>query len=462
MDERNEERLEALLTWASRPVDGASLALFRIAFGIVGAVGAGRFLLYDWVDRFFVKPDFFFKYWGFGWVEVLPAEQMTWAFAALVVLGLAVAAGALYRLSLAAFLAIFTYVELLDVTNYLNHYYLVSLVGVLLLFLPAHRVWSVDGWLVRRRGRPWPHHVPNLAVWVLRAQVGTVYFFAGLAKMQPDWLVHAQPMNIWMSARVDTPVVGPLLDEWWVAAAMSWAGFLYDTTIPIWLSWRKTRLPAFIVLCVFHGFTGVLFNIGMFPWIMTGLALIFFEPGWPRRFFGKCLPEKRRVAHSGFALKLGMLAAVGWFAVQWALPLRHWVYPGDVLWNEQGMRWSWKVMVREKNGSVMYRVKSDAWQGERYVSPSRYLTDHQEREMSGQPDLILQLAHVIGRDLESEGKGDVEVRVDAVASLNGRRPAPLIDPEVDLMRIDDGIGFADWIAPKPADDPIRLESMSGQ
>lgn len=454
------DEVENLLARAARPVDGASLAIFRIVFGLVGAIGAGRFLLYGWVEQFFVKPDFFFKYWGFGWVDVLPPEQMTWAFAALVVLGLMISVGLFYRASVVTFVVLFTYVELIDVTNYLNHYYLVSLAGILLAFVPAHRVWSIDAWRARRAGRSWTSHVPNLAVWVLRAQVGTVYFFAGLAKLQSDWLLHAQPLNIWLSARVDTPIIGAFLDDWWVAMAMGWAGFLYDTTIPIWLSWRKTRLPAFIVLCVFHFFTGVFFNIGMFPWIMTGFALVFFEPSWPRRFFGKSLAESRSVSRAGPLLKIAIVAAGAWFLVQFTLPLRHFAYPGDVLWNEQGMRWSWKVMVREKNGSVTYRVKSSGWDGERYVYPSKYLTDHQEREMSGQPDLILQLAHRVGRDFEAKGLRDVEVRVDAFASLNGRAPARLIEPDADLMEIDDGVGFADWITSFPEGDPIRLESMS--
>ncbi len=457
-----EERLENLLAWAARPVDGASLAVFRIVFGLVGAIGAGRFLAYGWVDRFFVKPDYFFTYWGFDWVRVMSPEAMTWAFVALVVLGLMIAAGAFYRLSVAAFLVLFTYVELIDVTNYLNHYYLVSLVGVLLLFLPANRVWSFDGWLAKRRGRPRVLHVPNIAVWVARLQIGTVYFFAGLAKLQSDWLIHAQPLNIWMSSRVDTPVIGPFLEEWWVALAMGWAGFLYDTTIPIWLSWRKTRFPAFVVLCIFHAFTGLFFTIGMFPWIMTGFALVFFEPGWPRKFFGKGLPEHRTVARTDLSFKIGLGLAAAWFLVQFTLPLRHFVYPGDVLWNEQGMRWSWKVMVREKNGSVTYRVRSDAWKGERYVSPSKYLTDHQEREMSGQPDLILQLAHSIGEEFRSKGHKNVQVRVDAHASLNGRAPARLIDPDVDLLQVRDGVGFADWITPAPTADPIRLQPMDSQ
>src|SRR5690606_22583736 len=90
------------------------------------------------------------------------------------------------------------------------------------------------------------------------------------------------------------------------------------------------------------------------------------------------------------------------------------------------------------------------------VGPMRYLTWRQANEMTGQPDLILQLAHHIAGDFERRGLGPVEVRVDALVSLNGRPPSPLIDPEVDLARVQDGLGPADWILPRRDDPPFRV------
>ncbi|MGB5680721.1 MAG: HTTM domain-containing protein, partial [Polyangiales bacterium] len=136
------------------------------------------------------------------------------------------------------------------------------------------------------------------------------------------------------------------------------------------------------------------------------------------------------------------------------MPLRAYLYPGDVLWHEQGMRYSWRVMVREKNGSIRYRVRWRGAEREVQVPPSRYLTSHQEREMSGQPDLILQLARRIAGDYESLGHEDVEVRVDALVSLNGRRAAPIIDPDADLAHEPDTLAVMHWIAPSPPGEPL--------
>ena len=120
------------------------------------------------------------------------------------------------------------------------------------------------------------------------------------------------------------------------------------------------------------------------------------------------------------------------------------------------MRWAWKVKVRAKNGAVSYRVKLADGRSQ-IVSPRRYLTDYQQREMSGQPDLILQLAHHIGNEYNLRGQGPVRVYADARVSLNGRAAAVLIEPDVDLMRVRDGVGVASWITPAPSSVPIRLD-----
>jgi hypothetical protein len=106
------------------------------------------------------------------------------------------------------------------------------------------------------------------------------------------------------------------------------------------------------------------------------------------------------------------------------------------------MRFAWKVMVREKHGSVTFHVRDPATGRRVEVPPRRYLTAKQEREMAAQPDLILALARHIARDL-----GGVEVRAEAWVSLNGRPPRLLVDPDVDLARARDGLAPKPWILP---------------
>ncbi len=445
--------LDRLARALARPTDVAALVAFRAMFGCLCALSAARFFFFDWIDRFFVTPTFAFKYFGFAWVPIWPPGGMRLHLAALTLLGLAVAAGALYRVTAPLLFVAFTHLQLMDASLYLNHYYLVSLLSLLLVFLPLGRAGSVDAWL-------WPERrlrsFPAWCTYLLRFQIGLVYVFAAFAKLSTDWLVHAQPLNIWLHARTEMPLLGRLFHRFHFALALSWVGLLYDATIVGWLSWPKSRPFAYAVVLVFHTLTHLLFNIGMFPFIMSACALVFFGPSWPRRL----LPSSARVAPSPLPghrpLRRGTLAVLlAWCLLHVAFPLRHYLYPGNVLWNEDGMRWSWKVKVHEKNGAVTYFVTLP--NGRRHVVlPSRYLADYQEREMSGQPDLILQLAHHIAADYDARGYGPVEVRAEAIVALNGRPAAALIDPSVDLARVRDSLAPAHYVLPLPDAPPRRL------
>jgi vitamin K-dependent gamma-carboxylase len=473
--------IEPALRRAFEPIDAAWLAALRVLFGLAMAFSTLRFIAYGWIDRFFVAPAFHFKYWGFTWVEPLSGAGMHQLFWALTALALCVALGLCFRLSALLFALGFAYLQLIDVTTYLNHYYLAALLALLLALSPAGRAYSIDAWL---RPSLAQRSVPAGVLWLFRFQVGLVYTCAGLAKATPDWLLHAQPLRIWLNARGDLPLLGPLLTQPFAAPLMSWAGFLFDATIAWWLLARRTRPWAFAAVIAFHVLTRALFPIGMFPVIMVLAALVFFSPSWPRVALGwlarlagmglvpalastpvaidrdasRLLPQARAGAASGGQRVLAGIA-LAYCALQLALPLRTFAYGPGVSWHEQGMRWSWRVMVREKNGSVTFIVRDKRTGRSLHVAPRRYLTALQEREMAGQPDLILQLAHHIHADFTARLRGDVEVRVDALVSLNGRRMRALIDPNVDLSAVRDGLAPASWITAAPAEPPPRIRPI---
>ncbi len=463
------QHLRRLRSSLTTPRDIAALAVFRMAFGAIVTISAVRFLAFGWAHDLLVAPRIHFSYWGFGWLPSPSASVTYGLFVAMGLLGALVSLGLCYRPAMGLLFVVFTYLQLVDVTTYLNHYYLVSLLAALLFFIPAHRALSLDA-----RLRP-PLRARSLPAWctyLLRFQIAVVYLNAGLAKATSDWLLHAQPLNLWLSARTGIPLIGPILDQPAVAFLAAWAGFLFDTTIAWFLLWRRSRPFAYLAVLGFHLMTHLLFpTIGMFPVIMVVAALVFFEPDWPRRIVARArhllhrplaTPEPateplRRLG--GRWASVGAVAAGLFVATQVAMPLRAHLYGGNVHWHEQGMRFSWRVMVRAKNGSVTFLVRDPRTGRTFSVYPKRYLTPVQEREMSGQPDLILQLAHHIARDFAAMGYAGVEVRADAYASLNGRPAARLVDPGTDLARERDGLGPKPWITPAPAGAPPHLRPI---
>ena len=399
------------------PIDAASLALFRVLFGLVMAASMARFIALGWVEEFYVRPTFHFTWAPFPWVQPLPAPLMHLLFVALVVFAIGIAVGYHYRASTALFFAGFTYVELIDKTTYLNHYYLVTLLTGLLLIVPAHRVWSIDA--VRRpTGRS---TVPAWTVNALRFQVAIVYVFAGLAKINTDWLLEAQPLRIWLAARSDVPVIGAFLGEPWVPYAFSWMGAAYDLGIVFLLLWRRTRLVAYVLVIAFHVMTALLFPIGMFPWIMIVATLIFLPVR--RRHLSTVTPRRPRLLVPALAI---------YALIQVVVPLRAY-WPGtDPEWTGRGFNYAWRVMIAEKAGVTEFIVFQPSTARQWRVQPREYVSERQEKMMAQDPFMIRALARHIADDFRARGIGDVEVHAESFATLNDRPAQRLIDPRLDL------------------------------
>jgi vitamin K-dependent gamma-carboxylase len=440
----------------ARPMDPAGLAAFRVLFGLTMMLAVARFVVNGWVSELLVLPGYHFTYLGFDWVRPLPQPLMLIAFGVMGLCALSVAIGLFTRLSAAIFCVLFTYAELIDKATYLNHYYLVTLLALLLVFVPSGTAWSVDAWRRARAGRTTTASVPALSYLVLRAQVGVVYVFAGLAKLDGDWLVRAEPLKTWLRARVESPILAGLVAEPWVPHAMSWAGAAFDLAIVPLLCVRRTRPFAFAAAVLFHLSIWLLFPVGVFSFVMLVAVTVFFEPNWPRRFLGRLVrlaphdpaapfPSPRPLAF-GFAL--------AFVAVQVMVPLRFALYPGSVNWTEQGFRFAWRVMLIEKSGRVEYDVTTSA--GRFRVFPRDELTPLQLRQMATQPDMIEQYAHHLRRRFEADGYQNVRVRADAWVAFNGRRSQRLIDPKVDLAATERSFAPKPWILPLDERAPPRL------
>ena len=91
------------------------------------------------------------------------------------------------------------------------------------------------------------------------------------------------PMSIWLQAKTHWPILGSLFTEKWVAYSCSWTACLFDLTVAFFLLSKRYRPFAYFVLFIFHLITGLMFPIGMFPWIMILATLIFFTPDFHER-----------------------------------------------------------------------------------------------------------------------------------------------------------------------------------
>lgn len=437
-----------LHNYLNKDTEAAPLAVFRIIFGTMMLLGIIRFWAKGWIDTLYIQPGFFFSYYGFEWVKPLGI----YTYALFFVCGLSclfIALGYKYRIAAITFFFSFTYIELMDKTTYLNHYYFVSLVGFLLIFLPAADHYSLDA-----KNKKTTRRVPQLTVDALKLMMAIVYFYAGLAKLNSDWLFNAQPLRLWLAPKYDLPLIGPLLKLEFTAYFFSWFGAIYDLAIPFLLLYRKTRLIAFAAVIAFHVLTWLLFPIGMFPFIMIGCALIFFSPKWHRKLLEKGatllyikLPnawaKTETTAKKRIPAKFVIIAV--FFTIQLLFPFRYMLYPGELFWTEEGFRFSWRVMLMEKAGYAQFTVKDRSTGHSFYIDNSEFLTPFQEKQMAFQPDFILEYAHFLHEHFEAQGVVDPIVTVESRVSLNGRPSATFIDPNVDLAKVEESFMPKKWI-----------------
>lgn len=435
-----------------KTTSAAPLAVFRLLFGLMLFGSIVRFWSKGWIADLYIKPRYFFSFYGFEFVKPL-GEYTYGLFAICGLSALLVAIGLVYRVAITSLFVSFTYIELIDKSTYLNHYYFTSMVCLLLIFLPAHAYFSVDAY---RRRTLLADQIPAWCLDSLKLFVALLYLFAGIAKLNSDWLIQALPLRIWLPAHNDLPIVGFLFNYRWVPYAFSWFGCLYDLSIPFLLWHRSTRSWAYAAVVIFHGLTALLFPIGMFPYIMIVTALIFFSPGFHLTIIRQltrwiAIPATFLLAHRTYTYRpvarnivLSLFAV--FFAVQLVFPLRYLLYPGELFWTEQGYRFSWRVMLMEKAGYAQFTVKDELGH-QTIVNNTNFLTPLQEKMMSTQPDMLLQYAHILRDYYAQRGYRQPQVYVDSYVALNGRMGRPLIDPATNLADKQESFTHKAWITP---------------
>lgn len=419
-----------------------------------------RFWSKGWIDSVYVKPAFHFTYFGFEWVRPLGHMGMHLLFAVVIIAALFISLGLFYRIASTVFFLGFTYIELIDVTTYLNHYYFISLVAFLLIWLPANAHFALDA--------KWKWSVPRLTVplWcigTIRFQMAVVYVFAGLAKLNEDWLLKALPLRIWLPARSYLPLVGSYMYQPWVAYLFSWFGALYDLFIVLFLLQKKTRPYAYVVVVIFHVATAIFFpGIGMFPYVMILCSLVFFDAGFHEQllsylpFYTHRSKENHLNPPAPYAHKhpKWVVAAITCYViVQLAVPLRFLLYPGRLFWTEEGYRFSWRVMLMEKTGIAYFTVKDKTTGHIQEVNNADYLTELQEKMMSTQPDLILKYAHFLADTYHKKGVAQPQVFAQVYVALNGQHSQPLIDSSVNLAAQPLQLGHYTWVLPYKKSEP---------
>ncbi len=421
-----------MLQFLSRSSSIIPLVFYRVTFGILMCFSTLRFLYKGWIEACYVDPEFHFTYQCFEWVS--PVQSIFFMYflvILLAILALFIALGFCYRFVVVLFFLLFTYLEMIEKSWYLNHHYFVSLISFILLFLPANQYLSLDTYLFKKRKRV---SVPYWTIFVLKLQISLVYFLAGLAKLKPSWLLEAMPLKLWLKEQVNLPIIGGLFTYDTTAYIFSYLGIMYDLLIPFLLWNKKTRYFGLICVVLFHSMTGILFNIGLFPIIMIIGSLIFLDINdWKRIGFSFEFSENKKSLKTKTVIKV---IFVVFFTFQLLFPFRYLLYNENTLWTERHYRFSWNVMLMEKHGSVVFLVKDKVTGKIWREYPSAHLDPIQEKNMSHQADMIYEYALFLKEKYTYQGYNSLSIYSKVYVTLNGSPSQLFLPEELNLLTVD--------------------------
>jgi hypothetical protein len=110
-------------------------------------------------------------------------------------------------------------------------------------------------------------------------------------------------------------------------------------------------------------------------------------------------------------------------------------------------------MLMEKTGYSVFTVYEPGTNRKVVVDNSDHLSLLQDKQMSFQPDMILEFAHYLADRYSEKGWRDPQVFVESYVTVNGRPSRLFIDPKVNLAEAGDSFKHKTWVL--SLDDEIR-------
>ena len=448
-----------MLNKAFAKIDNSALIVFRIFFGIVFFAEAVGALLLNWVDKTFIDPLTNFTFIGFEWLLPLQNHTMYGVFITLAIASLGVIVGYKYRISMLLIVLLWGVSYLGQKTSYNNHYYLMWLISILLLFLPANSYFSLDAKLNPSIKQ---NFMPQWIQWLFILQVSCVYFYATLAKFYPDWLNGTVTAGMFNSMTSFPENVRQVFSNKSFHLFIAYMGIAFDGLIVPALLWKRTRWFAIVASLFFHIFNSITLEIGVFPYFALSFCVFFFPPNQIRDFF-----FKRKTKEDFTGTTLQHIAIFKYFFIPYVLmqillPLRHYFIKGDVLWTEEGHRLSWRMMLRSRSGEAQFRVVDKITNDVILFNNGELLTAKQIQRLNT-PDVIWQMAQKIKQHFNLQNRDVAVYVVESNVRVNAQPYARLIDPTVDLAQVKwNHFKHHDWILEQNADQAYYYDNHTNK
>ncbi|XP_077592991.1 vitamin K-dependent gamma-carboxylase [Stigmatopora nigra] len=453
----------SLVALLNRPMDPASLGIFRFLFGLLMVVDITQERGLSHVDYKYLDGAPVCRFPLFNFLKPLPMDWMYLVYLVMFIGALGIMLGCLYRLSCLMFITTYWYIFFLDKTAWNNHSYLYGLIGFQLTLMDGNRYWSLDG---LRRPSIRNAHVPLWNYTLLRTQIFIVYFIAGVKKLDADWM-EGYSMSYLAHHWLFDPFKVILPVELVSLLVVHGGGLMLDLSAGYLLFFDATRPYAMFFVSYFHCMNSQLFSIGMFPYAMLATSPLFCYADWPKKFFGRfptflrsILPltqvepqpssscvypdepssgRQRRPQSSSspkfrFKHKLATIFAMVYILEQFFLPYSHFITQGYNNWTNGLYGYSWDMMVHSRSHQHVKITYKDSETGVvGYLNPGVFT---QSRRWKDHGDMLKQYATCLNDLLPRYNISEPQIYFDIWVSINERFQQRIFDPRVDIVKAD--------------------------
>ena len=450
------------------PIGSAWLGAFRLLWGLCLTYETCGYLSHHFAKlRSAVLTSHPVRYYALTWLPLCSLQSMQIISCVLFGLSICIALGFFSRTSTALFALLFPWLAFYEASLYLNHIYLTAVISLALACLPTGASISLDSVLFPKISRQ--RYISRWTLILLQGLLLIVYTHAGLAKINEDWL-RGEPLRHWLPKRAH--IYGPIMLQESLAYAMSYIGLVYDLVAVPLLMIPQTRTLGVLLNITFHCTNKLIFSIGIFPLIMCSALTIFFPPSQAEHAqasLERMVGTPLRVSHQKPKLKgritvkqgIVILLLCTFLAGQALYPLRHYMYEGDVAWNEYGHLLSWRMKLRDKTCNakrVFLRDPETGAKSNGMRALERLYSTRQRRTAWSRPDQLAQMAHTLADSFTNRTSGvRPEVHMDIVCQLNFRPLAQFTDPKQDMAGWPAFQWPYPWLMPEPK-LPAHLEA----
>ncbi|MEZ4827359.1 MAG: HTTM domain-containing protein [Bacteroidia bacterium] len=431
-----------------RPVSAHGLGIFRISFGAIMLWEMLYFVKLDFVPVFLTEPELLFHYDLLHWLNPLPAPLMWLLIVALIVCCGLIVLGKWYRPAMIVFAVGFTYIFFIDKAYYNNHLYLICLLSWWMIFIDADKALKI---FPGKAADPDPV-IPAWMYHILQAHLVIVYFFGGIAKINPDWLVRHEPVMTMLNKGF---YMKDLLGETVTVYILTYGGMIFDLTIGFLLLYRRTLWLGVAGALFFNLSNASLFDdINIFPYFMVMATVLFLDPAWVKEKLKlkKVATKNKNSAKTVFQPSRRLVWIIGiYLFIHILMPFRHFLYPGNTDWTSQAQRFSWRMKVQtRKTEKLEFQVLD-------YSQKTIYPVDLNAYKLNRDQITLLSLDPAAVWDLcqflEKRGKerlrsSKVGVNANIRISMNNRPVQHMVDPALDMAETTRSVfKNSTWILP---------------